>query len=307
MCQAVSTSAVVRGSTNTSGRWPNSSQSRAKLRFRAREVVGQLLELDDAERGGELRRLEVPADLVEDEQVVVLEVAVDRREEPPLDALAGAEDLHLRAPAPAAQQQAAVDELVVVEADHAAGARRGDDVREGERRDRDVAAGAGRRAPQRRARARRRSPRSPAARGRRRSSRMRSQSGTLPMRFGHQDRLGARADHRLDRVDVDVVGVGLDVDEHRHEPGPDDRRDVGGERHRRGDDLVAGLRDRAARPRGRAPTSRSCTSRRAACRTARRRRARRPARSCRCAAPAVRRAAPTSTASISRSSWTLPA
>ena len=56
-----------------------------------------------------------------------------------------------------------------------------------------------------------------------------------------EDRARARADHRLDRVDVDVVGVGLDVDEHRHEPGAHDRRDVGGERDRRRDDLVAGL------------------------------------------------------------------
>ena len=58
------------------------------------------------------------------------------------------------------------------------------------------------------------------------------------------------------------------------------------------DDLVAGLRGRAARPRGTAPTSPSCTSRPGACRTARRRPARTRARSCRCAAPAGRRAAP---------------
>ena len=61
------------------------------------------------------------------------------------------------------------------------------------------------------------------------------------MRFGDEDRPSARPDHRLDRVDVDVVRVGLDVDEHRHESGPHDRRDVGRERHRRRDDLVAGL------------------------------------------------------------------
>ena len=48
-----------------------------------------------------------------------------------------------------------------------------------------------------------------------------------------EDRARARSDHRLDGVDVDVVGVGFDVDEHRDEPGAHDRRDVGGERDRR--------------------------------------------------------------------------
>ena len=71
-------------------------------------------------------------------------------------------------------------------------------------------------------------------------ARMRSQSGTFPMRFGTRIAL-CGSDHRLDRVDVDVVGVGLDVDEHGDEPGADDRRDVGRERDRGGDDLVAGL------------------------------------------------------------------
>ena len=56
-----------------------------------------------------------------------------------------------------------------------------------------------------------------------------------------EDRLGARGDHLLDGVDVDVERVGLDVDERGHEPGAHERRDVGGEGDRRGDDLVAGL------------------------------------------------------------------
>ncbi len=65
--------------------------------------------------------------------------------------------------------------------------------------------------------------------------------GHVPDQVGDQDRPGARADHRLDRVDVDVVGVGLDVDEHRDETGAHDRREVGGERDGGGDDLVTRL------------------------------------------------------------------
>ena len=66
-------------------------------------------------------------------------------------------------------------------------------------------------------------------------ARMRSQSGALPIRFGHEDRLRVRPDQPLERVDVDVVGAGLDVDENRDQPGPDERRDVGGEGEHGGD------------------------------------------------------------------------
>ena len=96
MCQAVSTSGVVRGSTNTSGRCANRSRQAREVVLARREVVGELVELDEPERGRELGRLEVPADLVEDEEVVVLEVAVDRREEAPVDALARTVDLRPR-------------------------------------------------------------------------------------------------------------------------------------------------------------------------------------------------------------------
>ena len=43
----------------------------------------------------------------------------------------------------------------------------------------------------------------------------------------HRPRL--RRDHRLDLVDVDVEGVGLDVDERGHEPEANERRDRRGE------------------------------------------------------------------------------
>ncbi len=72
-------------------------------------------------------------------------------------------------------------------------------------------------------------------------ARMRSQSGTFPIRFGTRIARVRGPIIGLDRVDIDVVGVGLDVDEHRDESGADDRRDVGREGDRRGDDLVAGF------------------------------------------------------------------
>src|SRR6185312_1396810 len=49
------------------------------------EIVSELVELDETERRRKLGRLEVPSDLVEDEQVVVLEFAVDIAEEPTVD------------------------------------------------------------------------------------------------------------------------------------------------------------------------------------------------------------------------------
>ena len=60
------------------------------------------------------------------------------------------------------------------------------------------------------------------------------------MRFGARIAVVRGVIIGLDRVDVDVVGVGLDVDERGHEAGPHHRRDVGGERDRGRDDLVAG-------------------------------------------------------------------
>ena len=85
---------------------------------------------------------------------------------------------------------------------------------------------------------------------------------------------------------------GFDVDEHRHEPGADDRRDVGRERDRRRDDLVAGLQaeqlDREVqRRRARVAHHAAALAEQLGDALLRTR-----ARSCRCAAPADRRAAP---------------
>src|SRR5207302_1540872 len=96
-------------------------------------------------------RLEVPTDLVEDEQVVVFEAVVDHAEEPGLGPLRRPEQLRLRPTAPTAQSQTQVRQTLVVDTDHAAGAGRGDDVRQGKAGHRDVRTGAGGSASQRRA------------------------------------------------------------------------------------------------------------------------------------------------------------
>ena len=94
------------------------------------------------------------------------------------------------------------------------------------------------------------------------------------------------------RVDIDLERVGRDVDERRHQTGAHHRRDVGGERHRRRDDLVAGLEPehldgqvqrRAAGVAHHAAALAEQLGDRASPW---------PARSCRCAAPSARRAAP---------------
>lgn len=54
--------------------------------------------------------------------------------------------------------------------------------------------------------------------------------GRVAREVRHQDRAGLGTDHRFDGVDVDVEGVRLDIDEYGHESGPDERREVGGER-----------------------------------------------------------------------------
>ena len=58
-------------------------------------------------------------------------------------------------------------------------------------------------------------------------ARIASQSGQLPTRLGVRIALVAVGDPLLDAGDVDHVGVGLDVDEHGHDPRLHHRRDVG--------------------------------------------------------------------------------
>ena len=53
----------------------------------------------------------------------------------------------------------------------------------------------------------------------------------------HHHRLGVGPDHRLDLPGIDVECVRLDVDERRHQPVLDQRRNGGGEGQRRRDDL----------------------------------------------------------------------
>ena len=75
------------------------------------QVLGELLQLHHAERSGQLGGLEVPTHLVEDEQIVVLEVAVDLREEPRPAPLLGAEQLDLRTSSPTSEEQAAIGQI----------------------------------------------------------------------------------------------------------------------------------------------------------------------------------------------------
>ena len=90
-----------------------------------------------------------------------------RREEAVPASLPRPEELDLRPASPSSKQQAAIGQVVVVYADHAAGARCGDDVAQREGGDRDVGPGAGG-GPRSVTRARRRSPPQPQDRARRR-------------------------------------------------------------------------------------------------------------------------------------------
>ena len=102
------------------------------------EECGEFAQLDPAEGRRDLGGLEVPADFVEDEQVVVLE-SVELREEAPV-LLLRAKELALASPSPASQHETAVDELLVVEQHHPARPRSGNDVGEREARHADLGA-----------------------------------------------------------------------------------------------------------------------------------------------------------------------
>ena len=211
---------VVRGRTNTSGRWRNSSTAgrsfacacRGSARSFSSCTRPKAAESSEGSKfhptSSKMKRLSYSRSSSMDEK--------NRRSVPFLRP----EELDLRPPAPAAQQQAAVGQVVVVEAHHAAGACGGDDVTERERGHRNVRPGAGGRTTQRGPEASHESsttarPCSSA------TARMASQSGALPMRFGSEDGFGPRSDHLLDGGDVDVVRVRLHVDERRDGPRPE--------------------------------------------------------------------------------------
>ena len=146
----------------------------------------------------------------------------------------------LRAPAPTPQHQGLSSELVVVEADHATvpaavmtwtAAKLVGRCRRGRR---SAAPQSARPSASQESSTTRRPWRSAI-------SRIRSQSGTLPSRLGARIALVLRADHLLDGVGIDLEGVRRDVNECGNDPRLHHRGDVGGERHRRRDDLVAGL------------------------------------------------------------------
>jgi hypothetical protein len=64
--------------------------------------------------------------------------------------------------------------------------------------------------------------------------------GHVADEVGRQNCAGTRPDHLLDPVDVHLIRVRLDVDERGHDPRLHERRNVGGKREHRGDDLVSG-------------------------------------------------------------------
>ena len=65
--------------------------------------------------------------------------------------------------------------------------------------------------------------------------------GRLPGEMDRDDGPGARRDRGLDRAGIEVEGIQIDVGEHRHRVGLDDRRCGGQKRVRRNDHLVFGL------------------------------------------------------------------
>ena len=190
---------VVRGSTNTSGRCRRRSTGGRSCACRRARLSGSLSSCTQPERGGELRRLEVPADLVEDEQVVVLEVAVDRRRR-----TAGRRPSSSRRSAP---RTGGPSGAAAGSGRRARRRRRStmppvpaavmmcDEGEAGDARCRSACRSACRAASSPSASQESSITCRPCASA---MARMRSQSGTLPIRFGHEDRLGARADHRLD-------------------------------------------------------------------------------------------------------------
>ena len=144
----------------------------------------------------------------------------------------------LRAPAP--QREGAIDEREVVEQDHASGSGGRDDVGQGEARERDVRASPGGRSAQRRAEA------IAGVLDDTKSTAIRDRAQNVPVRavadqVRDQHRLRARSDRRLDPIEVDLIGVRRDVEQHGDEPSADDRSNVGREGQRRRQDLVAGL------------------------------------------------------------------
>jgi hypothetical protein len=64
---------------------------------------------------------------------------------------------------------------------------------------------------------------------------------TVADQVGGEDGTRTRADSGFERVDIDLVGIDFDIDEHRHQPRSNERRDVGRERDGGGEHFVAGL------------------------------------------------------------------
>ena len=197
------------------------------------------VDLDQPEGRRHLRGLEVVAQRLEDEEQVVLD-AVDVTLEAAAVLLGRAPEPGLGAAPPPPLKQRQVPPVVPVGHDHASRPHGGDDVAHGEAGDRDVAALTGGTTPE------------PGAE--RVTAVLHHEQlvavGDVPQRVpvravagqvGHDQGPGAIRQRVLDGRDVDLVGVGLDVDDHGHQPVSDAAGHGGGERHGRGDELVARL------------------------------------------------------------------
>ena len=112
----------------------------------------EFVQLHEAESGRQLRGFEVPTHLVKDEQIVVFQIIIAKGgKESTLSPSSRAEQLDLRAAAPAPKQEAAVGHHVVINAHHPPRTSGCDYMAEGKGSHRDVRPGARRSPAQRRA------------------------------------------------------------------------------------------------------------------------------------------------------------
>ena len=178
--------------------------------------LGEPVELHVAVRGADLRRLEVVAGVLEQEDQIVGR-AVGERAEPVVVALLAAEQVPLGMTPPSAAHEGLVEPLGIVDRDHAAVARGGDRVTAREARDGDVGTRAGACAAQVRV------EHVAAVFDHEQSVRVGDGTdgvpvGAVPDEVRREDRLRAGPDHGLDLGDVDLQRVGLDVDERGDDP-----------------------------------------------------------------------------------------
>ena len=198
----------------------------------------QLVELLVAKGGPRLVGDETVAQFLEDEHAVVLDVTQVFQEAAVAVLLAGAVEELLRGAAPGAQHQCAIPQGRIVDRHQTAVAQAGNDVEDREAGDGDVAALAGR------------GTAVGAAQG---VGAVLDQFQVVPVsdvpqavpvghaadQRGDQHGAGLGRDVLFDTVDVDLVGVGFDVDQYRHVSVHHDTGNIGAKGQGGGDDFGA--------------------------------------------------------------------